>query len=228
MATTTTPTTPVETTEPAPTTTLCRACSDSSGRNLENIDAYIQERVAAAINAEMALKKKESEKKPAPQVLQFKDAVGRRFSFPFYMANRWAGGMEDLIMQAFENMNLYNELVRAGYYDLVSEDAVIPRENWEKIVKPGILVTMYMWPLGKLRSELRAPPPEVVVPKGTRPPSPGLRSDTRSWVIKDCDDGVEEEEEEEKPKTWKKSRFRRFIEWMKEVTSSSGYNDAHA
>lgn len=162
--------------------------------------------------------------------------------------------MEDFINEAFQNVQLFNQVVRAGYYDLVSEGEVISASEWETTVKPGIRVTMHMWPMGKVASELRGstsemrePPSEIGVPLLNHPPSPEVRSeprslfvrncdvvfpqpirppshgvcpDARSWVIKDCDEGVEEEEEE--PKGKKQSRFRRLIRWLRDLRS---YND---
>lgn len=158
--------------------------------------------------------------------------------------------MEDFINEAFQNVQLFNQVVRAGYYDLVSEGEVIPTSEWETTVKPGIQVTMHMWPMGKVASELREPAPskvvvpspsrplspavysgprplvvrncDIVVPLPSRPPSPGVCSDARSWVIKDCDEGVEEEEE---PKGKKPSRFRRLIRWIRDLRSYNEVTD---
>lgn len=155
--------------------------------------------------------------------------------------------MEDFINEAFQNVQLFNQVVRAGYYDLVSEGEVISPSQWEATVKPGIQVTMHMWPMGKVASELREPGPseivapspsrpavfpapcslvvrncDTVVPLPSRPPSPGVCSDARSWVIKDCDEGVEEEEE---PKGKKPSRFRRLIRWFRDLRSYNELTD---
>lgn len=155
--------------------------------------------------------------------------------------------MEDFINEAFQNVQLFNQVVRAGYYDLVSEGQVISPSEWETTVKPGIQVTMHMWPMGKVVSEMREPgPSEVVVPLAnrhpspgvptprlvvrncdvlpppSRPTSPGVCSDARSWVVKDCDEGVEEEEE---PKGKKPSRFRRLIRWFRDLRSYNEVTD---
>jgi hypothetical protein len=132
--------------------------------------------------------------------------------------------MERFITEAFQNVQLFDQLVRAGYYDLVSEGEVISSGEWETTVKPGIHVTMHMWPMGKVASEMREPPSVIVVPLPSRPRSPGGCSDSRSWVVKDCDDGVLEEEEEE-PKRKKLSAFPRLIRWMRDISWRSGnYN----
>jgi hypothetical protein len=68
-------------------TAICRICSDNSATSLEKIDAYIQERVVAAIDAQMKLRNR----KPAPpdQIIRFQDALGRKFNFPFAIAKKW-------------------------------------------------------------------------------------------------------------------------------------------
>lgn len=82
MATTATPAAPVE-------TPICQVCSDNSAASLEKIDAYIQDRVAAAIDAEMKLRNRKPAA-PPDQILRFTDALGRKFSFPFAIAGKWA------------------------------------------------------------------------------------------------------------------------------------------
>ena len=83
---TTAATTTAETAE----TTICQICSDNSATSLEKIDAYIQERVVAAIDAEMKLRSL-GNKRPAPpdQIIRFQDALGRKFSFPFALVKKW-------------------------------------------------------------------------------------------------------------------------------------------
>jgi len=131
--------------------------------------------------------------------------------------------MEHFITEAFQHVQLLNQLVRAGYYDLVSEGEVISSGEWETTVKPGIYVTMHMWPMEKVASEMRGPTSGVVIPLPARSPSPRVCSDSRSWVVKDCDDGVLEEEEE--PKRKKLSAFRKLLRWMRDVSWGSGnYN----
>ncbi|KAI6781231.1 uncharacterized protein J7T54_004003 [Emericellopsis cladophorae] len=49
--------------------------------------------------------------------IRFKDAVGRKFSFPFHLCQTWAG-MEELIKQAFLQVDLLGPHVQEGHYDL--------------------------------------------------------------------------------------------------------------
>lgn len=56
--------------------------------------------------------------------------------------------MEDLIWQAFLSVDILGDLVREGRYDLIDPDGhIIPRADWETIIKPGMLIVMKMRPL---------------------------------------------------------------------------------
>ncbi|KAH7198805.1 uncharacterized protein B0J16DRAFT_360480 [Fusarium flagelliforme] len=62
--------------------------------------------------------KKKAEKAP----IRFKDAVGRKFSFPFHLCATWQG-MEELIKQAFMQVDVLGPHVMEGHYDLMGPDA---------------------------------------------------------------------------------------------------------
>ncbi|MCJ1416627.1 hypothetical protein MMC32_002965 [Xylographa parallela] len=85
----------------------------------------------------------EEKKKP----IKFKDAVGRKFSFPFHLCNTWEG-MEDLIRQAFLHVDVIGPHVAEGHYDLLgpNNDIILPRV-WETVVEPDWTITMHMWPM---------------------------------------------------------------------------------
>jgi hypothetical protein len=55
---------------------------------------------------------------PKPPI-KFKDAVGRKYSFPWHIVKTWKG-MEELIKQAFLHVDVIGPHVFDGHYDLVS------------------------------------------------------------------------------------------------------------
>ncbi|KAF2256634.1 hypothetical protein BU26DRAFT_413523, partial [Trematosphaeria pertusa] len=68
--------------------------------------------------------------------IKFKDAVGRRFSFPFHLCKAWQG-MEGLIKQAFLNVDIIGDYVMEGRYDLLnSEGIIILPSYWETVIQP--------------------------------------------------------------------------------------------
>ncbi|KAJ3459400.1 hypothetical protein MRS44_015473 [Fusarium solani] len=99
--------------------------------------------------AEAMAKLEESEKaEQAP--IRFKDALGRNFSFPFRLCATWQG-MEDLIKQAFLQVDVLGPRVIDGHYDLIGADGyIILPPAWEKVVQPGLAITMTMWPMDKV------------------------------------------------------------------------------
>ncbi|KAL7934246.1 hypothetical protein V8C35DRAFT_302120 [Trichoderma chlorosporum] len=81
--------------------------------------------------------------------IKFKDAVGRKFSFPFHICRTWQG-MEELIKQAFLHIDVLGPLVQEGHYDLTGPDgAIILPAVWERVIEPGWDIIMAMWPLDK-------------------------------------------------------------------------------
>ena len=100
----------------------------------------------------------------------FKDAVGRKYSFPFHLCKTWEG-MEDLIKQAFLHVDIVGEQVRQGHYDLFGQDGVIILpEVWETFVQPGWEITMQMWPMPEPSSsshEDRSVPSKSRSPRNT-------------------------------------------------------------
>ncbi|KAI0186701.1 hypothetical protein EV127DRAFT_345794, partial [Xylaria flabelliformis] len=68
--------------------------------------------------------------------IRFKDAVGRKFSFPFHECQRWQG-MEELIKQAFVHVDIIGPHVQAGHYDLIGPNGeIILPQVWEKVIEP--------------------------------------------------------------------------------------------
>ncbi|KAI0144008.1 hypothetical protein F4776DRAFT_610228 [Hypoxylon sp. NC0597] len=56
---------------------------------------------------------------PKKLPIRFKDAVGRKYIFPWEKANTWAG-MERLIRSCFAHVDVIGPHVNAGHYDLLS------------------------------------------------------------------------------------------------------------
>lgn len=84
--------------------------------------------------------------------IRFKDAVGRKFTFPYHLVQKWEG-MEELIKQAFICVDVVGPHVLAGHYDLTGPDGdIIPIQKWESTVEPGMQVGMFMWPADDTRT----------------------------------------------------------------------------
>ncbi|KAH9215259.1 hypothetical protein DL95DRAFT_299266, partial [Leptodontidium sp. 2 PMI_412] len=72
--------------------------------------------------------------------IKFKDAVGRKFCFPFHIAATW-NGVEELIRQAFLHVDILGPHVNEGHYDLIcangglSGEIILP-QVWETLVEP--------------------------------------------------------------------------------------------
>ncbi|KAF2766011.1 hypothetical protein EJ03DRAFT_278987, partial [Teratosphaeria nubilosa] len=68
--------------------------------------------------------------------IKFKDAVGRKFSFPWHLCKTWKG-MEGLIKQAFLHVDVIGEHVHQGHYDLTGPDGeIILPQVWDTMVQP--------------------------------------------------------------------------------------------
>ncbi|KAK7542456.1 uncharacterized protein J3D65DRAFT_216508 [Phyllosticta citribraziliensis] len=104
--------------------------------------------------AEAAAPKPEEKKAP----IKFKDAVGRKFSFPWHLCKTWKG-MDELIKQAFLHVDVIGQHVHEGHYDLVGPDGeIILPQVWETVVQPDWTVTMHMWPMEEPAPPPRSPP----------------------------------------------------------------------
>ncbi|KAJ5974042.1 hypothetical protein N7481_011252 [Penicillium waksmanii] len=130
-------------------------------------DAALAATAAAAKAAadEAAAKAAEAEKAAAPKPpaekkkpIKFKDAVGRKFSFPFELCATWQG-MEDLIKQAFLHIEVIGPHVAEGHYDLVGPngDIILP-QVWETVIEPDWSITMHMWPIPEKPKDPDPPP----------------------------------------------------------------------
>ncbi|KAL9041538.1 MAG: hypothetical protein Q9180_001212 [Flavoplaca navasiana] len=100
----------------------------------------------------------EEKKKP----IRFKDAVGRKFSFPFNLCSTW-DGMDYLIRQAFLHVEVIGPHVAEGHYDLVGPNGeIILPQVWETVIEPDWTITMHMWPIPEPPPPPPDPPPEAV------------------------------------------------------------------
>jgi hypothetical protein len=91
--------------------------------------------------------------------IRFKDAVGRKYTFPWHVVKTWKG-METLIRQAFAHVDLIGKEVHAGHYDLIggAGEIILP-QVWETMVKPDMDIEMRMWPVQEPRKPGPPPPP---------------------------------------------------------------------
>lgn len=109
--------------------------------------------------AKKALEEDIAKNKPTPDSqkapIKFKDAVGRKFSFPWHICKTWKG-METLIKQAFLHVDTIGDHVHAGHYDLTGPDGeIILPQVWDTMVQPDWEITMHLWPM---EEEKQAPP----------------------------------------------------------------------
>ncbi|KAJ6787568.1 hypothetical protein PWT90_00651 [Aphanocladium album] len=116
----------------------------------------------------------EKAKKDRGPYLQFKDALGRKYSFPYRLCTTWPN-MEELIKQAFDNVEELAYQVHEGWYDLVgpSGEIILP-SVWEKVIEPEWSITMSMWPLDRIQRAGRVPPAlaAAMAARGVRPGMP--------------------------------------------------------
>jgi hypothetical protein len=83
--------------------------------------------------------------------------------------------MEELIRQAFLNVEVIGPHVAEGHYDLVGPNGeIILPQAWETVIEGDWAVTMHMWPMSEPASVLRPPrpPPRPPGPPLSRPPGP--------------------------------------------------------
>ncbi|KAK2768792.1 hypothetical protein FQN54_000648 [Arachnomyces sp. PD_36] len=181
------------------------AAAEAAAAAAEAANAATAEAVAAAAaEATAAATKPPPPEKKKP--IKFKDAVGRKFSFPFHLCNTWAG-MEELIRQAFLHVEVIGPHVAEGHYDLVGPngDIILP-QVWETVVEPDWTITMHMWPIPEKPKDPEPPPPEddaavitVIEPKkkgdapGAPPPPPPPPGDAADGAAQPPSDGTGEE-----------------------------------
>ncbi|KAK3625329.1 hypothetical protein LTR56_020494 [Elasticomyces elasticus] len=103
------------------------------------------------LQAEMERNKPAEDALKAP--IKFKDAVGRKFSFPWHLCKTWKG-MENLIKQAFMHVDGIGEQVYEGHYDLTGPDGeIILPQVWDTMIQPDWEIKMHMWPMPEPKKE---------------------------------------------------------------------------
>jgi hypothetical protein len=127
---------------------------------------------AAKRAAEEVVARKAAETAEAPlskqqRPIMFKDALGRKFTFPFSLCVTWEG-MHALISQAFQHVDIrISTHVREGHFDLLNADGeIIMPVYWDAMIQPGWSITMLMWPLPPSSDSLISthPPRQVPAP----------------------------------------------------------------
>ena len=134
-----------------------KAAEEKAKKLKEESDKKLKEAEAAKVEAEKKRKEAEEEAaklKPADQAcIKFKDAVGRKFNFPFAMCKTWKG-TEHLIKQAFAHVDLIGEQVQRGHYDLMGSDGeIILPQVWESVIQPDWEISMHMWPIEEKKDD---------------------------------------------------------------------------
>lgn len=134
-----------------------RSQSTSSARSAPaTVSSKADTEVAAAKAAAMI----PTEKKPPIKV---KDALGRKFSFPFEIC-RTGKGTYVMMTQAFEHVDSIGAIVADGNYDLVGPGGeIILPQIWEGVIQPGWQIKMHMPPSKEAPTEEKEkqlePPP---------------------------------------------------------------------
>ncbi|KAI4194380.1 MAG: hypothetical protein LQ350_007792 [Teloschistes chrysophthalmus] len=76
----------------------------------------------------------------------FRDVVGRESKFPFYTCNAWER-MEQSITTATRDIEEIQDQVLNREYNIFGPDGlVIPAASWGSTIKPGMKVSMNLWP----------------------------------------------------------------------------------
>ncbi|KAJ0416676.1 hypothetical protein BJY00DRAFT_291223 [Aspergillus carlsbadensis] len=135
-----------------------KAAETAATEATEKATADVEEKIAAAV----AANKPPEKKKP----IKFKDALGRKFSFPFELCCTWKG-MEELIKQAFLHIEVIGPHVAEGHYDLIGPngDIILP-QVWETVLEPDWNITMHMWPIPEKPKDEAAPAAAPEAPAG--------------------------------------------------------------
>lgn len=144
-----------------------KAAEDVAKKAKEASDKKLAEVEAAKVELEKKQKELEeaaAKNKPIPDMekapIKFKDAVGRKFSFPWHLCKTWKG-MESLIKQAFQHVDVIGQHVQEGHYDLMGPDGeIILPQVWDTMIKPDWEVSMHMWPMPETPKKEKKPKPE--------------------------------------------------------------------
>ncbi|KAI1446554.1 hypothetical protein F5Y02DRAFT_416843 [Annulohypoxylon stygium] len=142
----------------------CKSCGRKKAAEEAEWKQQIEEiiRIQANIDAKRKTDEARIEEEKNSSI-KFKDAVGRKFSFPYNICRTWEG-MEELIKEAFVHVDIIGPHVQAGHYDLIGPNGeIILPKIWEEVVKPNWAITMHMWPMERPRPAPQ-PPPSTLPP----------------------------------------------------------------
>ena len=129
------------------TEAAAKKAKDEADKKLAEATKAKEESEAKKKELEETLKKNAPEPDALKAPIRFKDAVGRKFSFPWAHCKTWKG-MEGLIKQAFLHVDKIGEHVHQGHYDLTGPDGeIILPQVWDTMVKPDWEITMHLWPI---------------------------------------------------------------------------------
>lgn len=148
------------------------------------------ERREGPVDIETLFMEKEAIPNEPKEPINFKDAVGRKFTFPYHLVKSWKG-MEELIKQAFLHVDVIGPHVHEGHYDLVGPNGqVILPQVWQSLVQPGWNVTMHMWPMPEPSQHATPPgPPDPLrYPPPSSPPPPLASPEATLLPIDTLDD----------------------------------------
>ncbi|KAK2604232.1 hypothetical protein N8I77_007178 [Diaporthe amygdali] len=107
-------------------------------------------------------------------VIRFRDAVGRKTKIPWYMITKWSA-IEKRIRNKFVHFESLRRSVQKGRYDLLGPDnTVILPETWESVVRPGMSITMKMWPNAEVSHGVSPSTPPHQPPEQRPPGAPGV------------------------------------------------------
>jgi flagellar basal body rod protein FlgF len=56
-------------------------------------------------------------------------------------------GIEELIRQAFIQVDILGPHVQEGHYDLIGNGEIILPQLWDTLIEPDMIITMHMWPM---------------------------------------------------------------------------------
>ena len=154
---------------------------DPMAKEIEELRAMIkkEEEVRIAREAKIAADK------PMLQI-EFRDAIGRKFNFPWHLCKTWQG-MEALIKAAFLHVKGLGEHVQERHYDLMGPDGeIFLPQVWDALVKPGMSITMHMWPIPEdsQKSRQESIRPQEYSQLVMAPPQP---SERKIVIYPDCD-----------------------------------------
>ncbi|KAI1302539.1 hypothetical protein F5Y03DRAFT_396521 [Xylaria venustula] len=150
--------------------TDARAPEEQLKENIEIMKQMVMSLHEKEVKRETDAKTAAAKAKEIKAPIRFKDAVGRKFSFPFHICKTWQG-MDELIKQAFAHVDVIGPHVQHGHYDLVgpSGEIILP-QVWDTVIEPDWQIQMHMWPMERPdpRGHPSGQPPTLIPPPQDR------------------------------------------------------------